>query len=111
MLRFLRVVVAADEDNLRFRSELAYLVSCFDAIHFRHHDIEDNYVGFEFARTLDGRLAVFSFVDLPMGLPGQKRAQGTKHVRLVIDYKDFRGYRHGSRAGSWEGTTRCPSRI
>lgn len=47
--RFFWGVMAANENDLGLRSVLAYLVGCFDAVHFRHHDIQHNHVWSDFA--------------------------------------------------------------
>ena len=68
----LRSVLTAHKDEYRFRCELAYLTSCFKAIHFRHHNSQHDHIRFEFLNSVKRHLAAFGFIDIPIGLVSQK---------------------------------------
>jgi len=85
-------VLTAHKDDSRFRCELAYLTSCFKAIHFRHHNSQHDHIGFDFLDSVKSHLAIFGFIDIPIGLASQKRAQGMPQEPVVIYDEDFGWY-------------------
>jgi len=77
-------VLTAHEDDSRFRCELVYLTSCFKAIHFRHHNRQQDHIRFDFLNSVKRHLAIFGFIDIPIGPVGQKRAHRMPQEPAVI---------------------------
>jgi len=90
--RLLLSVLTAYKDHSRFRCELAYLTSCFKAIHFGHQNSQHDHIGFDFLDSVKSNFAAFSFIDIPIGLVGQKRAQGMPQQPAVIYDQNFGCY-------------------
>src|SRR5580692_10375436 len=88
----LRSVLTAHKDDYRFRCELAYLTSCFKAIHFRHQNSQHDHIGFDFLDSVKSNLATFGFINVPIGLVSQKRAQGKPQELAVIYDEDLGWY-------------------
>src|ERR1700719_153841 len=87
-------VVAAYQNDLGLGCETSQLISCFDAAHFRHHNIHHHHVGFDLAHTLKGGFAACRFIHFPMRLLDQQGTEGVAYKLLVINYEDFGWYRH-----------------
>ena len=67
----------------------ANLASGFDAVEQRHADIEDRYVGFEFAGFVDSIAAVGGFgADFPAGARFQESAETGTYDGMIISDQD-----------------------
>jgi len=84
--------MTAHKDDSGFRCEVPYLTSRFKAIHFRHQNSQHDHIGFDFLDSVKSNFAAFSFIDIPIGLVGQKRAQGMPQQPAVIYDQNFGCY-------------------
>jgi hypothetical protein len=90
------VVVTGGQHDHRHAGGLAQLAADGQAVHFRHHDIQDDEVGVDGARLLQRLLAVVRLFDAKT-LIAQVQTCQLDDVFFVVDYQDCVG--HNSETG------------
>src|ERR1700674_890330 len=87
-------VMTGNQDDLRFGRHPAQFIGRCQSIHYWHDEIHHHHVWLDLARAMHSGLAVLRFVNCPLGLLSQQRAQSPANEWLVIDYQDFGWYGH-----------------
>src|SRR4029077_9479332 len=98
----LECVVIANENDFGCRCHLADFIGSFDTIHFRHDDVEHNYIRVNLSDSLKRYLPVLRLVHLPI-LLSQERTQGAQHPRVVA-YNE-------NRSGGWHALIKASNRT
>lgn len=80
--------MTTNQDNLWSRYKLPNLIGCFGTAHFRHHDVEHDNIGMNFASPIKSYLAILRFVDPPARLFGKQRLQSMPNELMIVRKED-----------------------